>query len=75
MIHKNKNEAAIKFGKRIAELRKSAGLSQEALADICNFNRTYIGSIERAEKAPTIITIARLAKGLNIPLKELFNYE
>lgn len=74
MIHKEKTEAGIKFGKRIAELRIAAGLSQEALANICNFNRTYIGSIERAEKAPTINTIVRLAEGLRIPLNELFNY-
>ena len=74
MIKKEKTEAAIRFGKRLSELRIAAGLSQEALADICNFNRTYIGSIERAEKAPTINTIDRLAKGLKITLTELFDY-
>ena len=75
MIHKEKSEAAIKFGKRIAELRMAVGLSQEALAHRCNFNRTYVGSIERAEKAPTINSIDKLAKGLNISLKDLFNYQ
>ena len=74
MLRKEKSEAAIRFGKRIAELRMAAGLSQEALADVCKFNRTYIGSIERAEKAPTINTIARLADGLKITLTDLFNY-
>lgn len=75
MKTKEKTEAAIKFGRRIAELRQAAELSQEALAEICNFNRTYIGSIERAEKAPTINTIDRLAKGLKISLTDLFNYQ
>lgn len=72
MIRKEKTEVALKFGKRLVELRIAAGLSQEALADLCGFNRTYIGSIERAEKAPTIITVDRLAKGLNIPIKDFF---
>lgn len=74
MIKKEKTQAAILFGLRVAKLRLAAGLSQEELAAICHFNRTYIGSIERAEKAPTINTIDRLARGLNVTLKELFDY-
>lgn len=70
-----KTEANIKFGQRIAELRKEMGISQEVLAFNCKFDRTYIGYIERGEKSPTINTIARLAKGLNISLHELFSYD
>ena len=68
-------EANINFGKRVATLRKAKGLSQEKLALECGFDRTYIGTIERGEKSATINSIDKLAKGLNISLKELFDYE
>ena len=70
-----KTEANINFGKRITSFRKLKGLSQEQLALECGFDRTYIGTIERGEKSATINSIAKLAKGLNVSLKELFDYE
>jgi transcriptional regulator with XRE-family HTH domain len=70
-----KTEANISFGKRVAFLRKSKGLSQESLALECGFDRTYIGTIERGEKSATINSIAKLAKGFNVSLKQLFDYE
>lgn len=70
----NKIEANIKFGKRIKELRTAQRLSQEQLSYQCEINRTYMGAIERGEKCPSLIAITKIAKGLNISLKELFDY-
>ena len=70
-----KTEANISFGKQVALLRKLKGLSQEKLALECGFDRTYIGTIERGEKSATINSIVKLAKGLNVSLKQLFDYE
>lgn len=64
----------IAFGKRVAELRKIAGFSQEQFAFECNVDRTYIGTIERGEKSHTLNTIAKIADALNITKSELFNY-
>lgn len=61
----------IQFGERIAELRKQLYLSQEELAERCGVHRTYIGTIERGEKSPTLNTIEKLAKGLNVSILEL----
>lgn len=59
------------LGKKIKFFREEKGVSQEQLAAICNVHRTYIGMLERAERNATIISIIKVAKGLNIPLVEL----
>ena len=69
-----KKEVNIAFGKRVAELRKKAGYSQESFAFRCDVDRTYIGTIERGEKSPTLNTIEKIAKALGMTIKELFNY-
>lgn len=69
-----KTEENIAFGKRVAQLRKEAGLSQEQFAYECEVDRTYIGTIERGEKSPTLNTIAKIAKAFKISKSELFNY-
>lgn len=70
-----KTEINIAFGKRIAELRKQSGYSQEQFAYKCEVDRTYIGTIERGEKSPTLNTIGKIANALNITMKELFDYK
>lgn len=62
----------IQFGARIAELRKQLNISQEELAERCGVHRTYIGTIERGEKSPTLNTIEKFARGLNVELIDLF---
>lgn len=70
-----KSKINIQFGERVAELRKLQGLSQEELAFRCDVHRTYIGSIERGEKSPTLNTIEKFANGLNVDIIELFKYD
>lgn len=70
---KEKSEANILFGRRLAALRVEKGLSQEELAAACDLNRTYIGTIERAEKSATVNTIIKLAQGLGVSPREFFN--
>jgi transcriptional regulator with XRE-family HTH domain len=62
-----------RFGLRIRELRKKAGLSQEALADKCGLDRTYIGGIERGERNVGLRNIAVIARCLGVSLSDLMN--
>lgn len=55
----------------IRSFRKSHGLSQEQLADMCELHRTYIGSIEREERNVTLSTLEVLADALGIGVIEL----
>lgn len=61
-----------KLGKRIAELRRARGFSQEAFAHECEFNRSYMGAVERGEKNITLAMINKVARALRISLSELF---
>ena len=69
-----KSNVNVAFGKRVAELRKNAGYSQEQFAFKCEVDRTYIGVVERGEKSPTLNTIEKIAYALGITKSELFNY-
>ena len=66
-----KEDIDIKFGQKVACLRMQIGLSQEKFAEKCNIHRTYIGAVERGEKSPTLKTVEKIAKGLNIRISEL----
>ena len=69
-----KQDKAIKteFGQRVRELRTAKGFSQEALALICDLDRTYIGGIERGERNVSLINIKKIAEALGVPVRELF---
>lgn len=61
-----------RFGARVRKLRKARKLSQEALALICDLDRSYVGAIERGESNLSLINIHRLADGLKVKAAELF---
>lgn len=58
-------------GENVKARRLRLGFSQEELADICGYHRTYIGSIERAERNITICTLESIATALGTSPQEL----
>jgi len=71
-VMKNSNNITVRFGQRVRQLRTELGLSQEAFADECGLDRTYISGIERGVRNPTLEVIAVIADGLGVRLNELF---
>lgn len=61
-----------KFGKRIRTLRKERRLSQEALAELCGLDRTYISGIERGFRNVALRNIEALAEALGVSIADLF---
>jgi transcriptional regulator with XRE-family HTH domain len=61
-----------KIGNRIRQLRQEKHLSQEAFADLCELDRTYISSIEKGKRNVSIINLEKIANALNITLSTLF---
>ena len=66
-------ELSLKFGRRVKELRQSLNLSQEALAELADVHRTYVGMVERGEKNITLSNIAKFAKALEVEISELLD--
>jgi transcriptional regulator with XRE-family HTH domain len=60
------------FGKRIRELRRAKGLSQEELALKAGLDRTYISDVERGMRNISLENIERLAQALELQIQELF---
>jgi len=74
----NNNSVDIKqrFGKAIRRRRRELDLSQEALAEKAELHRTYISSIERGTRNPSLENIKKLADALDISIANLFaNYD
>lgn len=55
----------------LRRLRAQQGLSQEALADRAGIHRTYLGSVERAERNISIDNVCRIAWALGVDVREL----
>jgi transcriptional regulator with XRE-family HTH domain len=66
-----KDSHLAEFGVRLRKLRKARGLSQEKLAELTGLHRTYVGSVERGERNPTLLIVFKLAKALKVPLSTL----
>lgn len=63
------------FAKNIKKYRESKGYSKTKLAELADCDLTYIGKIEKSEKYPNLKMIFKLAEALDIPTKDLFNFE
>lgn len=62
----------IQLGLNIQEVRRSRGLSQEALAHLANIDRGYVGKIENAKNAITADMVEAIAEALDVEAMELF---
>lgn len=59
------------FAKNMRKIRRWKDISQETLAINANVSRTYIGEIERGERAVSIDVMGKIADTLEIELFEL----
>jgi len=56
-----RQDVAHAFGTVLRTLRRSAGLSQQDLAERANLNRTYPTLLERGLRTPTLEVLLRIA--------------
>ncbi len=62
-----------KLGRRVRTLREAIGLSQEALADEAEVDRTYMSKIERGLANPSYTVLLKLAVALRVHPGRLFD--
>lgn len=63
------------LAKRLKQLRKSRGLTQEKLAELIGRDTKHISKLEIAGSYPSIETLERIANVLDVELKDIFNFD
>jgi len=58
------------FGKRLREIRKSKGYTQQALAEKANIDEKHLSRVENGKYFPTYTTLNKLLIALNVSLEE-----
>jgi transcriptional regulator with XRE-family HTH domain len=61
----------VALARRMKELRKQRGLSQEAFADHAGLHRVAVGWIEQGKRIPSLKTLVKISQGFGITLSEL----
>lgn len=61
-------------GENIRFLRKKRGLTQEELAERINLQQAYIGGVERGERNISMLTLQKIADGLEVSPDLVLNF-
>ena len=65
----------LKFGKRLKELRKKAGLSQQQLAELVGMESlNNISKLETGEQLPKKENLEKICRALRVEPRELFDF-
>ena len=64
----------LQLGKRVKYLRRLKNLTQAELAEKVNLSVNYVSQIETGVASPTLKTLLILAQGLDVEIKELFDF-
>ena len=65
------DELMKKLGENVRRFRLKRDMTQEELGEAAGIHYTFLGHIERGSKAPSLPTLARLAKALDLPMASL----
>jgi transcriptional regulator with XRE-family HTH domain len=68
-------EIQIIIGNRIREVRKHRNISQEALANLADVDRTYMTGVETGRRNVTVKILSKIINALEISYKDFFDHE
>lgn len=66
------SELAKRIGMKISYWRRKRNMTSEKLAYENGISKGYISDIENGEKLPSLKMLERIAKGLDVDIKDLF---
>lgn len=72
MSNTNEQKLMRAFGKRVAEVRKSRGVTQQQLAEQVNMSVVAIAYIETGKRWARLGTLNKIATSLKVDISELF---
>jgi transcriptional regulator with XRE-family HTH domain len=61
----------VALGASIRRVRLKKGISQETLALVANVDRSYLGRVERGDNNVAMLTLVKIANGLDISIASL----
>ena len=64
-------EARRRVAENLRRLRKDRGLSQEVMAELADFHRTYVSQLERCVTNISLDGLERLANALHVDVLDL----
>jgi putative transcriptional regulator len=64
-----------KLGQNISKIRKEKGLTQVELGNLCDFDKSTIHRLESGRSNPTVITLKKVAAGLQIGVEDLLRFD
>jgi len=67
----DKDQDLVRLGAAVRARRIALSLSQEALADYAEIDRSHMGKIERGERNVTFLNILRIAKAIRCKPSDL----
>lgn len=59
------------ISRRVRELRKQAGITQEELARRSGLTKSYLSGVEKGKHSPTGLALERIATALSVPMSKL----
>ena len=68
---RDRNRYLVRLGEAVRARRKALELSQEALADYAEIDRSHMGKIERGERNVTFLNIVRIAAAVDCKPSDL----
>ena len=60
------------FGLRVRKLRNQKSITLEKLSELSGLHATYLGEVERGIRNPALVSIVKIARGLNVTPAKLF---
>ncbi len=60
------------LAKRIVNLRKEQGMTQERLAAEADIDRVALANIETGKRRPTVTTVYKIASALDVKVEKVF---
>ncbi|MCK9215847.1 MAG: helix-turn-helix transcriptional regulator [Rhodoferax sp.] len=68
----NRQPILLAFGAAVRQRRKDKGFSQEAFADECEIDRSYMGGVERGERNIALTNVEKIISALGLQPSDFF---